>query len=85
LARAMYRQEHYDDAVKESQVALSQSHGVQPGIELLLAQAEVATGKFEDSAETLRMFLKNHPNDKGAATARKWLDRLVADGKIQKK
>jgi tetratricopeptide (TPR) repeat protein len=84
LARAMYRQEHYEGAVKESQLALNQSHGVEPGIELLLAQAQVATGKFDDSAETLRAFLKNHPNDKGAATARKWLDRLVADGKIRK-
>jgi tetratricopeptide (TPR) repeat protein len=84
LARAMYRQEQYEGAVKESQQALSQSHGAEPGIELLLAQAQVATGKFEESAETLRTFLKNHPNDKGAATARKWLDRLAADGKIRK-
>lgn len=84
LARAMYRQEKYEGAVKESQLALNQSHGVEPGIELLLAQAQVATGKFEDSAETLRAFLKNHPNDKGAAMARKWLDRLAADGKIRK-
>lgn len=85
LARALYRQEQYEGAVKESQQALSQSHGAEPGIELLLAQAQVATGKFEDSADTLRAFLKNHPNDKGAATARKWLDRLAADGKIRKR
>lgn len=84
LARAMYRQEQYEGAVKESQQALSQSHGAEPGIELLLAQAQVAIGKFEESAETLRAFLKNHPNDKGAATARKWLDRLAMDGKIRK-
>lgn len=84
LARALYRQEQYEGAAKESQLALNQSHGVEPGIELLLAQAQVATGKFEDSAGTLRAFLKNHPDDKGAATARKWLDRLAADGKIRK-
>jgi tetratricopeptide (TPR) repeat protein len=84
LARAMYRQEQYEGALKESQQALSQSHGAEPGIELLLAQSQVATGQFEESAKTLRTFLKNHPNDKGAATARKWLDRLAADGKIRK-
>ncbi|HWZ98658.1 MAG TPA: tetratricopeptide repeat protein [Candidatus Dormibacteraeota bacterium] len=84
LASALYRQEQYDGALKESQMALSQSHGVQPAVELLLAQTQTAVGKFEDSAETLRAFIKNHPNDKGVATARKWLDRMAADGKIRK-
>jgi hypothetical protein len=50
----------------------------------LIAQAQTAVGKFEDSAETLRTFLKTHPKDKGTETARRWLDRLLADGKIQK-
>jgi hypothetical protein len=49
-----------------------------------MAQAQTAVGKFEDSAETLRTFLRLHPGDKGAATARRWLDRLIADGKVHK-
>lgn len=84
LARALYRQEQYEPCLAEAQQALAQSHGSEPAIELLVAQAQTAVGKFEDSAETLRTFLRMHPNDKGAATARKWLDRLAADGKIRK-
>jgi len=84
LARALYRQENFDACLLEAQQALSQSHGAEPAIELLLAQSQTAVGKFEDSAETLRTFLRSHPNDKGAATARRWLDRLIADGKIRK-
>ena len=68
----------------EAQRALGQSHGSEPAIELLLAQAQTAVGKFEDSAETLRTFLRLHPDDKGAATARRWLERLTADGKVRK-
>jgi len=84
LARALYRQENFDACLLEAQQALGQSHGVEPAVELLLAQSQTAVGKFEDSAETLRTFLRTHPNDKGAATARRWLDRLIADGKIRK-
>jgi tetratricopeptide (TPR) repeat protein len=84
LARALYRQEQYDICLSEAQQALSQSRGAEPAIELLIAQAQTALGKFEDSAETLRTFLRTHPNDKGAETARHWLDRLIADGKIHK-
>jgi len=84
LARVLYRQEKYDTCLREAQQALSQSHGSQPEIELLIAQSQTAVGKFEDSAETLRTFLRTHPGDKGAATARRWLERLIADGKIRK-
>lgn len=84
LARTLYRQEHYDTALLEAQQALNQSRGSEPAIELLIAQSQTAIGKFEDSAETLRTFLRTHPNDKGAATARRWLDRLIADGKVRK-
>ena len=84
LAKAFYYQQQFDNALKESQLAISQSHGAEPAIELLIAQSQTAVGKFEDSAETLRTFLRTHPGDKGAATARRWLDRLVADGKVRK-
>jgi cytochrome c-type biogenesis protein CcmH/NrfG len=84
LAKVFYHQEHYDEALKESQLALTQAHGTEPAIELLIAQAQTAVGRFEDSADTLRTFLQTHPKDKGAATARRWLDRLIADGKVHK-
>ena len=84
LARALYRQENFDACLLEAQQAFSQSRGSEPAIELLIAQSQTAVGKFEDSADTLRTFLRTHPNDKGAATARRWLDRLVADGKVRK-
>lgn len=84
LARALYRQEQYDGCLSEAQQAFSQSRGAEPAIELLIAQAQTAVGKFDDSAETLRTFLRTHPKDKGAETARRWLDRLIADGKVSK-
>jgi tetratricopeptide (TPR) repeat protein len=84
LARALYRQEQYDASLLEAQEALGQSRGAEPAIELLIAQAQTAVGKYEDSAETLRKFLRTHPDDKGAATARRWLERLIADGKVRK-
>jgi tetratricopeptide (TPR) repeat protein len=84
LAKAFYNQQQFDGALHEAQQALGKSHGSEPAIELLIAQAQTAVGKFEDSANTLRTFLRLHPDDKGAATARRWLDRLIADGKIRK-
>ena len=84
LSKAFYNQQQFDGALQEAQWALGQSHGSEPAIELLMAQAQTAVGKFEDSAETLRAFLRLHPDDKGAATARRWLDRLIADGKVHK-
>ena len=84
LAKAFYNQQQFEGALQEAQRALGQSHGSEPAIELLMAQVQTAVGKFEDSAETLRTFLRLHPDDKGAATARRWLDRLIADGKISK-
>ena len=84
LAKAFYNQQQFDGALHEAQQALGKSHGSEPAIELLIAQAQTAVGKFEDSADTLRTFLRLHPDDKGAATARRWLDRLIADGKIRK-
>src|SRR5256884_5347105 len=55
LAKAFYHQEQFDDALKESQLALAQSHGTEPAIELLLAQTQTAVGKYEDSAGGLRL------------------------------
>ena len=84
LAKAFYHQEQFEGALQEAQRALGQSHGSEPAIELLVAQAQVAVGKYEDSAETLRTFLRLHPDHKGAAAARRWLDQLIAAGKVHK-
>jgi tetratricopeptide (TPR) repeat protein len=84
LARAYYSHERYDAALKESQEALFEAHGAAPEIELLVAQSLTAVGRYEDAAQTLRDYLKNHPKEAGATTARKWLERLAADGKIRR-
>ena len=84
LAKAYYHQQNYENALKESQEAVNGSHGVAPDAELLLAQALTAAGRYEDAAQTLRTFLNNHPKDPGAEKARRWLDRLAADGKIKR-
>jgi len=84
LGRVYYRREKFDEALKISQQALTESKGKEPEIELLVAQALTAVGRYEDSAQTLRDFIKNHGDHPKAATARRWLDRLAADGKIKK-
>lgn len=81
LGKAYYAQGQYDQAVVESQEALKQSKGG-PQAELLVAQALTAVGRYEDSAQTLREFLKSHPDDPSVALAKRWLQRLAADGKI---
>ena len=83
LARAYYHHEQYDQALKTSHEALSDSNGKAPEIELLVAQSLTAVGRYEDSAQALRDFLKNHANDPQAPTAKRWLARLTADGKIR--
>ena len=83
LARAYYHQQQYDAALKASQQALTDSSGKAPEIELLVAQSLTAVGRYEDSAQVLREFLKKHGDHPQAATARRWLQRLSADGKIK--
>jgi tetratricopeptide (TPR) repeat protein len=83
LAKAYYHREQYDQALKTSQEAFTESDGKAPEIELLVAQSLTAVGRYEDSAQALRDFLKNHSNDSQAPTAKRWLARLTADGKIR--
>lgn len=84
LAKAYYHHQQYDDAVKESRVALDGSNGKAPEIELLVAQSLTAAGKYDEAGQTLRDFIKNHGDRPEAATARRWLERLTADGKLAK-
>jgi|SRR5215467_559139 len=83
LAKVYYHQQQYDAALKAAQEALTDSNGKAPEIELLVAQSLTAVGRYEDSAQALRDFLKNHRDHAQAATARRWLQRLTADGKIR--
>jgi tetratricopeptide (TPR) repeat protein len=84
LAKAYYHHAQFGEALKTSQQALSESKGKAPEIELLVAQSLTAVGRYEDSARALREFLKNHGDRSEAATARRYLERLTADGKIRR-
>jgi Tfp pilus assembly protein PilF len=83
LAKAYYQHEQYDEALKMSQEALAESSGKAPEIGLLLAQALTAVGRYEDAAQVLREFLRDHGDRREAATARRWLGRMTAGGKIR--
>ena len=83
LGKVYYHRQQYDQALKVSQLALTESNGKAPQVELLVAQALTAVGKYEDAAQTLRDFLKNYGDRAEAPTARRWLDGLASDGKIR--
>jgi Flp pilus assembly protein TadD len=83
LGKAYYHRQQYDQALKNSQLALTESNGKAPQIELLVAQALTAVGKYEEAAQILRDFVKHHGDRAETATARRWLDALAKDGKIQ--
>ena len=83
LAKAYYSREQYGPALKMADQAHTSSHGSTPQVELLLAQCLTAVGRFEDSAQVLRAFLKSNEQSPEAVTARRWLDNLAADGKIR--
>ena len=82
LAKSFYYHEQYDQALKMAQKAHGDSHASAPQVDLLLAQCLTAVGRYEESAQVLREFLKNNPGSPEAATARHWLDGLAANGKI---
>ena len=83
LGKAYYYRQRYDQALKTSQLALTESNGKAPQIELLVAQSLTAVGRYDDAAQTLRDFLKSHGDSPEAATARRWLDGLTKNGKIR--
>jgi Tfp pilus assembly protein PilF len=83
LAKAYYHQEKYDRALKMSQEALAESNGKAPEIGLLVAQSLTAVGRYEDAAQVLREFLKDHADRREASTARRWLEALTTSAKIR--
>jgi len=82
LAQSYYQNKRYEEALKFSQQAQTESNGQVPHVALLVAQALTAVGRYEDSANVLRELLKNHSDGQEAVTARRYLERLTADGKI---
>ncbi len=82
LAKAYYQNGRYDDALKMSQDALAASNGKAPEIALLVAQSLTAVGRYEDAAQILRDFLKDHADHRDAALARRWLQGLAENKKI---
>jgi Flp pilus assembly protein TadD len=83
LAKVYYQDARYDDALKMSQEALTGSNGKAPEIELLVAQSLTAVGRYEDAAQVLREFLREHGDRPEAVTARRWMERLTSSGKIR--
>jgi len=83
LGEAYYHLQQYDQALKASQLAWAQSNGKAPQVELLLAKALTAVGKYEDAAQSLRDFLKRYGDRPEAPNAQRWLDGLAKNGKIR--
>jgi Tfp pilus assembly protein PilF len=83
LAKAYYQHEQYTEALKMSQEALSASNGKAPEIALLVAQSLTAVGRYDDAAQALRDFLRDHGDHRESPTARKWLEKLTSSGKIR--
>jgi Flp pilus assembly protein TadD len=83
LAESYYHSDRFDEALKVSQQAQAESNGQVPQVDLLVAKSLVAVGRYEDSASVLRELIKNHRDGPEAATARRYLGRLTADGKIR--
>lgn len=84
LAKSLYHEQQYDDALKMSYDALTSSNGKAPEIGLLVAESLTAVGRYEEAAAMLREYVKAHGDRKEAATAKRWLDQLAANGKIKK-
>lgn len=83
LAKAYYYRQQYDQALKMAEAARTGSHSSVPQVQMLLAQCLTAVGRYEDSAQVLREFLKTNANDPDAVTAKRWLNSLAANGKIR--
>jgi len=81
LAKSYYHTQRYDEALKFSQQAQTESNGQVPPVALLLAEALAAVGRYEESATVLRELLKSAGPE--AATAERYLRRLAADRKIR--
>src|SRR5215469_10636863 len=69
LAQSYYHRQQYEEALRMSREGL--------------AQSSTAVGRYEEAAQTLREFLKDHGDRPECATARRWLEQLTASGEIR--
>jgi Flp pilus assembly protein TadD len=83
LAKSYYQREQYPEALSMSQEAFARSNGSAPAVALLVAQSLTAVERYEDAAQVLREFLRDHAGTPEASKARRWLDQLAANGKIR--
>jgi len=83
LAKAFYLVGRYEEALKMSQAAREASKEKAPQIALLVAQSLTAVGRYEEAAAELRVFAKEHGDRAEATTARRWLQKLEASGKVE--
>ena len=83
LAESYYHTQRFAEALKVSEQAEAEANGQVPAVDLLVARALTAVGRYEDSAKVLREVIKNHGDGPEGATARRFLERLAADGKIE--
>jgi Tfp pilus assembly protein PilF len=83
LAKSYYQREQYPEALNMAQEELARSNGKAPAVALLVVQSLTAVGRYEDAAQALREFLRDHASTPEAAKARRWLDQLAANGKIR--
>lgn len=84
LGESYYRTQRFAEALKASQLAEAESNGQVPEVDLLVARALTAVGRYEDSAKVLRELVKNHGDSPEAMTARRFIERLTTDGRIAK-
>jgi Tfp pilus assembly protein PilF len=82
LAKAYFETARYEQALDMSQQALATSRGQAPEIALLVAQSFTAIGRFQDAAQTLRDFLRDHPTQPQASIAQRWLTHLTNSAKL---
>ena len=83
LGKSYYHEGRFAEALTVSQGALAQAQGEAPEIALLVAQSQTAVGNYEEAALTLREFVREHADRPEAVTAKRWLEQLLASGKIQ--
>lgn len=83
LAKAYYRRQQYNDALRMAQEARESSYGKAPELEMLVAQVLTALGRYEEAADVLRNVVKERGDSREAATAERWLEQLTAGGKIK--
>jgi Flp pilus assembly protein TadD len=82
LGQSYYYLGRYDEALKTAQQAQKLANDQAPQVDLLVAQALTAVGRYKESAQVLRELLKTHPREPEAETAQHYLARLTADGKV---